>query len=113
MEDFLNFLNRRPCCPYCQGQQTIKNGSTHNKKQKFKCKQCGKQFVENSTKKKISQETKNLIDQLLLDKISFDGILRSFGVSPTWRQNYVNKKYAKKHRKVKLSEKAKGKLIIE
>lgn len=113
MEDFLNFLNRRPCCPYCQGQQTIKNGSTHNRKQKFKCKQCGKQFVEHSTKKKISQETKNLIDKLLLEKISLAGIARSVGVSPTWLQNYVNNKYAQTPRKLKVSEKAKGKLIIE
>jgi len=83
------------------------------KKQKFKCKQCGKQFIENSTKKKISQETKNLIDQLLLAKISLAGIARSVGVSPTWLQNYVNNKYAQTPRKVKISEKAKGKLIIE
>ncbi|MEG4444922.1 IS1 family transposase [Microcoleus sp. AT9_B5] len=100
---------------YCQGEKTLKNGSTHNKKQKFKCKQCGKQFVAHPTKKYISdsEQTKILIARLLLEKISLAGMARSVGVSPCWLQKYVNNKYAQTPRQVKVSPKTKGKLAIE
>ncbi|GFZ97512.1 hypothetical protein [Okeania sp. KiyG1] len=35
-----------------------------------------------------------LIDKLLLEKISLPGIIRITGVSEKWIQNYVNRKYA-------------------
>ena len=51
-------------CPKCNSQNTIKNGSIHNGKPKFMCNNCGRQFVENPTKKVISQETWDLVDKL-------------------------------------------------
>jgi transposase-like protein len=48
----------------------IKYGSTHNGKPKRKCKDCGRQFVINPTNKTVSDETKQLIDKLLLERIS-------------------------------------------
>ena len=54
-------------CPSCGSHQTIKNGSIHNGKPKRQCKECGRQFVINPTNKTISPDTKQLIDQLLLD----------------------------------------------
>ena len=56
-------------CPSCLSDKIIKNGSTHDKKQKYLCKECVRQFVENPHKKYISDETKILIDRLLLEKI--------------------------------------------
>ncbi|NJK62342.1 MAG: IS1 family transposase [Synechococcaceae cyanobacterium SM2_3_1] len=38
-------------CPSCTSSQTVKNGHIHNGKQRFKCQQCGRQFVEHPTKK--------------------------------------------------------------
>jgi transposase-like protein len=49
-------------------------------KQKYKCRDCDKQFVLNP-EKKISEEKKAIIDKLLLEKISLRGIARSVGVS--------------------------------
>jgi len=89
----------------------VKNGSTHNKKQKYKCKDCGRQFVENPTKKNIYSEKKKLIDILLLERIVLAGIARIVKVSQTWLQDYVNKKYAETP--LKVSDKPKGKLSIE
>ena len=64
----------KPTCPNCGSKHTVKNGRIHNKKSKYQCQDCGRQFVENSTKKVISQETKDLIDRLLLEKIPLAGI---------------------------------------
>ena len=80
------------CCPKCGSYHTIKNGSTHNGKPKRQCKDCGRQFVINPTNKTVSDETKQLIDKLLLERISLRGIARVTGVSWSWLQNYVNNK---------------------
>ena len=45
-------------------------------KQKYKCKDCGRQFVLNPYPNKISDETKQLIEDLLLEKISLAGIVK-------------------------------------
>lgn len=58
----------RPTCPRCHSQHTVKNGRIHNKKPKYQCQNCQKQFVEKSTKKVIAGETLELIDRLLLEK---------------------------------------------
>ncbi|WP_430015979.1 IS1/IS1595 family N-terminal zinc-binding domain-containing protein [Microcystis aeruginosa FBCC-A68] len=57
-------------CPNCGSHPTIKNGSIHNGKPKRQCKECGRQFVINPTNKTVSDQTKQLIDKLLLERIS-------------------------------------------
>jgi hypothetical protein len=69
--------------------------------------------VINTTNKTISPDTKQLIDQLLLERISLRGIARVTGVSWSWLQNYVNNKLAAVPRQVKVSDKPKGKLVRE
>ena len=32
-------------CPTCQSENIIKNGSIHNVKQKYACKDCNRQFI--------------------------------------------------------------------
>ncbi len=80
-------------CPRCQSTQVVKNGRIHNGRQNFKCKACGRQFVLNPTKKVIGQDTRELIDKLLLEKLPLAGIARVSGVSEGWLQTYVNNKY--------------------
>ncbi len=60
-------------CPSCKSKQIVKNGKIHNGKQNYRCRDCGRQFVENRQQKIISQPTKNLIDKLLLEKIPLAG----------------------------------------
>jgi transposase-like protein len=100
-------------CPRCGSYHTIKNGSTHNGKPKRQCKDCGRQFVLNPNNQSVFVEIKRLIDKLLLERISLRGIARVTGVSFSWLQNYVNTKFSHVPRQVKVSEKSKGKLIIE
>lgn len=102
-----------PPCPKCGSFHSIKNGSTHNGKPKRQCKVCGRQFVINPSHKTVSPETKQLIDKLLLERISLRGIQRVTEVSWSWLQNYVNNKYAAIPRQVNVSRKSKGKLTIE
>ena len=95
-------------CPNCQATQTIKNGTIHNGKPKWKCKACGRQFVENPNQQRITDQTKQLIDKLLLERISLAGIVRVTGVSARWLQYYVNAKYAAVPRSVSVTEQKRG-----
>jgi hypothetical protein len=49
---------------------------------------CARQFVIAPRHQPISEETKKLIDKLLLEKISLAGICRTTGVSERWLQYY-------------------------
>lgn len=97
-----------PKCPQCNSHHVVKNGHIHNSKQRFKCRECGRQFVENPTKIMITEETKALIARLLLERISLAGIARVAQVSEKWLQDYVNQKYAQIPRQVKVSVKKKA-----
>ena len=82
-------------CPTCGSSHLIKNGSVAHGKPKHQCQSCGRQFIDNPTKTTISDETKQLIDRLLLERISLRGIARVIGVSWSWLQDYVNQKLAR------------------
>ena len=83
-----------PTCPTCTSKHTVKNGRIHNGKQRFLCRACGRQFIENPTHKVIDAETRALVDRLLLERISMAGIARAVQVSEQWLQDYVNLKAA-------------------
>src|SRR5512146_650443 len=97
-----------PTCPSCASSHTVKNGHIHNGKQRFKCHECGRQFVEHPSKKVIGQATRELIDRLLLERISLAGIARATQVSEPWLQTYVNEKYAQVPRQVQVTPKKRG-----
>ena len=102
-----------PNCPNCESKDVVKNGFIHNGNQNHKCKACGSQFVEAPRQKIISEETKALIDKLLLEKIPLAGIARVCEVSETWLQDYVNRKYEAIPQQVNVSAKKKGRLTIQ
>jgi insertion element IS1 protein InsB len=95
-------------CPTCQATQIIKNGIIHSGKPKWRCKACGRQFVAEPTQRRISDQTKQLIDKLLLERVSLAGIVRVTGVSLRWLQYYVNATYTAVPRSVTVSEQKKG-----
>ena len=63
----------------------------------------------NPDQKAIDPATKELIDRLLLERLSEVGIARALKVSEQWLQDYVNRKYAQVPRTVQVSSKKKGK----
>jgi len=100
-------------CPYCEHSDIVKNGSNRVGTAKYRCKGCLRQFVENPKNKRISGQEKQLVDQLLLEKLPLAGIARVVGVSAPWLQNYVNKKYETQPRTAKVSVKTTLNLTIE
>ena len=99
-------------CPGCSSLNIRRNGSIHNGKKKFMCRDCGRQFVENPEKKIITQEERDLVCRLLLEKIPIAGIARVTGISETWLQKYINRKYEEIPKKIILV-KEKGKLTVQ
>ncbi|MEO0803721.1 MAG: IS1 family transposase [Cyanobacteria bacterium J06642_2] len=102
-----------PNCPSCESKTVVKNGRIHNGKQNYKCKACGRQFVEAPRNQRIPQDTKDLIDKLLLEKLPLAGIIRVCGVSESWLQEYVNRKYEAIPRQVEVPFKKRGSLTIQ
>ena len=86
------------------GARVTKNHVVHSSKYRI---------VENPTNKVISSPTKDLIDRLLLEKISLAGIARSTGVFQKWLQDYVNNKYGSIERTVKVKPQKKVRLNVE
>ena len=100
-------------CPRCGSTHIKKNGSIHNKKQKYQCNSCRRQFVENPQNKIIDDATKKRVDKHLLEKIPLAGIARVEEVSEPWVQQYANRKYAETPRVITVMGKPKGRLTIE
>lgn len=100
-------------CPHCGSEHLIKNGNIHNEKPKHACKDRGKQFVDKPQNIKVSLATKQLIDKLLLERISLRGSVRVTGVSWDWLQQYVNHKMNSVPRQIKVSAKSEGRLTLE
>lgn len=92
-------------CPKCASEEVVKNGRIHNSKQNYRCKSCGRQFVESPAWRAVSEETKKRIDKLLLEKLPLAGIARVEEVSESWLQNYVNQKYQQVEQQVLATEK--------
>lgn len=80
-------------CPRCNSTEIVKNGKLSSGNQSYRCKSCDKQFVLNPLKSPIKSETIELVDRLLLERLSLAGIVRVTGVSESWLQTYVNNKY--------------------
>jgi insertion element IS1 protein InsB len=100
-------------CPRCESEKIIKYGKTHYDKPRYRCQDCGRQFVENPTRKPIDTATRDLIDKLLLERLSLAAIVRITGVSARWLQIYVNQKYEQVSQEVEVTQKKLGKLTIQ
>ena len=100
-------------CPECGSVDSVKNGSVHSGKAKRACKECGRQFVINPENAPITDETKALIDKLLLEKIPLAGIARVAEVSERWLQDYVNNKYQVLPKQAQLAPQEPGPLTVQ
>lgn len=81
-------------CPSCQSTHTVENGHIHKGKQNRLCKDCRRQFVEDPNKVFVSAETREIVERLLLEKLSLAGICRALKISESWLHDYVKRKYA-------------------
>ncbi len=78
-------------CPDCGCAKIKKNGHIHTGVQNYKClfPECSRQFILNPTKKYISEDQKELVKRLLLERVSLLGICRAVGVSETWLFKFI------------------------
>jgi insertion element IS1 protein InsB len=74
----------RDVCPRCKSPQYKKNGHIHNGKQNHQCQACGRQFVHGFEPYLVSDETRDLIERLLLERIALRGIGRAVQVGLKW-----------------------------
>ncbi|WP_041231830.1 IS1/IS1595 family N-terminal zinc-binding domain-containing protein [Deinococcus peraridilitoris] len=78
-----------PACPGCGSERTVKNGHLKSSKQRFLCRVCQRQFVLEPLKHPIDPATKQLVDKLLVERLSLRGICRAVGVSRSWLARYL------------------------
>lgn len=100
-------------CPNCGSDDIMKNGTTRRGKQHDKCRDCGRQFVEDPQWKPIDPDCKAMIDCLLLEKLPLAGIARVMKLSEGWLQRDVNRCYAQVRQRVQVQPKAKGHLEVQ
>jgi insertion element IS1 protein InsB len=79
----------RDICPQCQSLKYKKNGHIHNGKQNYQCKDCGRQFVDCFAQYLVSDDTRALIERLLVERISLRGICRAMGVTLKWLLGFL------------------------
>jgi IS1 family transposase len=91
----------------------MKNGTTRRGKQNYKCRDCGRQFVENPQWKRREPDSTTMIDRLLLEKIPLAGIARVLKLSESWLQQYVNRCYEVVPRQVQVVPKRRGALTVQ
>jgi insertion element IS1 protein InsB len=103
----------RHTCPNCESHEISLNGRTRHGKQNYKCRDCGRQFVLDPTWKAITPEQYELIERMLLERVSLAGIARILQISEDTVQRYVNAKAAVVPQQVEVSEKPKKRLNVQ
>ena len=66
-----------------------KNGHIHNGKQNHHCHDCGHQFVQCYKQYLIADDKRDLIERLLVERISLRGICRAVGVTLKWLLGFL------------------------
>lgn len=83
-------------CPYCLSTNLSPKGwNTKKTKRRMKCAGCKKHIVSDGKDWFISDFQIELIDKLLVERLSLRGICRVVGVSISWLLKYIKKLYAK------------------
>jgi insertion element IS1 protein InsB len=86
-------MDKPEICFYCGSANIIKYGKTHYGKPKCKCHDCKRQFVVNRTNKILLMTEKSLIEKLLLERISLQGICRVLEITAYHLYTYMDKLY--------------------
>ncbi len=82
-----------PVCPRCQATHVVRNGKTMAGSANFKCRGCNRCFVAKPKRQPIAEERKQLVNNLLLERLSLRGVARATGISRSWLQEHVDELY--------------------
>ncbi len=69
-------------CPRCSALNITKNGITANRKQRYRCKECGRQFITHYTYQACDPKRRNLIIPMTLNASGIRDIARVLTISP-------------------------------
>ena len=105
-------MNNPLRCPRCGLSHIKLNGHTHYGKQNHLCKNCGRQFVADS--QLIGEDKRQLIRNLLLERLSLCGICRVAGVSLRWLLWFIFETYSElpDDLNIKLPEASEGSVYL-
>ena len=70
-------------CPVCKSVHLIKSGFTDNKKQRYKCKKCGKRFITEYTYNAYQLSINQQISTLTKESVGIRGTARILKISTT------------------------------
>ena len=79
----------RDVCPRCKSPKYKKNGHIHNGKPHHHCKDGGRQFVDGFAQDLVSDETRDLIERLLWERLSLRGMCRAVKVGLKWLLGFI------------------------
>jgi len=57
------------CCPQCGSAGVVRYGKAASGRQKYKCRDCNRQFVPDPGNRRIDEETKRVVLQLLTEGV--------------------------------------------
>jgi transposase-like protein len=78
MEDEIAYT---PSCRHCHSSRTIRHGYTTKGKQRYRCRACGRCFVEDPQSAAYGPARKEEILRAYNERTSLRGLMRIFGVS--------------------------------
>jgi insertion element IS1 protein InsB len=76
-------------CTKCNSSETFKNGRRHGK-QSYRCRDCGRQFVESPIDRSYPHEVRQLCLKMYLNGMSLRGIERVTEIHHTTVMNWIN-----------------------
>ncbi len=82
-----------PACPRCHAAHVVRNGQTKAGSPNSLCRGCNRRFVARPKRAPITEERRELVRRLLLERLSLRAVARAAGVSRTWLQGFVNDLY--------------------
>jgi transposase-like protein len=102
-------------CKHCGSEEKVRNGCP-NGKQRYKCKECGKNYVSGDSREKYSNDKKLKVVRMYLEGIGIRSIERLEGVSNPliikWIRKF-SKSLKRKLNEVNIPQDAKQISIIE
>jgi transposase-like protein len=82
-----------PPCPGCSSAHVVRNGRVRSGSQQLLCRGCGRRWVPDPKRARVSDERRELVRRLLRERMSVRGIARACKRSRTWVQEFVNHLY--------------------
>ncbi len=82
-----------PPRPRCHATHVVRNGKGRSGTPSFLCRGCNRRSVAKPRKGPVTEERKELIRRLLLERMALRAIARATGVSRSWLQRFVNELY--------------------